>query len=315
MKSYRVVFLCLGALMINDVSALEPAKSAGWRSAAAAADEPKLNVATVGELKISEPEVKVAAKSAPASWGGSIPKSDPAPDGQGLVVSYVKPKDKNFLELATVLQQSRGIDTIVDAVNETFEFPHIKVVFDMCEQENAFYDSENRQITLCYELVAGLAHSFSQDKELTEDQVGNQVIASLIFTFFHELGHAAVDVFDLPITGNEEDAVDRFAITFILQSGNAQSSDDDFDLADNAISFFNDVAEELEDLDFADEHPVTEQRWYTMACMMVGSDAEKYGYLIGEDGLPEERAAACPAEFMKISRGWRALMEPHARGS
>jgi hypothetical protein len=204
------------------------------------------------------------------------------------------------------LRESEGFELIIEGINETYKFPHIDVVFDECDEANAYYHSEDRRITLCYDLVTALADGFSEDEDLTEDEVGERVIASLVFTFLHEVGHAAVDVFDIPITGNEEDAVDRFATLILLES-----SDDDLDLAHGAIGSFDlATAESLEDLDFAGEHPVDEQRWYTMACLMVGSDPDRYSYLAGDNGLPEERAELCPDEYERISKGWKKLMEP-----
>ena len=96
----------------------------------------------------------------------------------------------------------------------------------------------------------------------------------------------------------------------------SETGEDDVDLADSAIGSFDlNTVESLEDLDFADEHPVDEQRWFTMACLMVGSDPEKYDYLVGDDGLPEERAEACPYEYEKISESWDKLLEPHLKKS
>ncbi len=256
--------------------------------------------------KKQESQPKTQPKIAP---GMPAPKPNVNKNKDQLVVTYIEPTDKNYTELASVLKETGGIDAIVQTVNETFDFPRIDVVFDLCGQANAFYDSESRRIILCYELVAALADGFRQDSELSDEEVGTQVIASLIFTFFHELGHAAIDVFDLPLMGNEEDAVDRFA-TLILLSG--KGGNEDADLADSAIGSFDlDTAEPLEDLDFSDEHPVDDQRWFTMACLMVGSDPDKYEYLVGENGLPPERAEACPEEYSKMSKSWDTLLEPH----
>jgi len=295
----------------SEAYAIEKGKVARWQG-----PETKISEAEADETGSGAEQDAPAPSRAETTLkkqpGMPAPKPAAAKDEQRLVVSYVKPDDKDYSDLAAVLQESKGIDEIAAVVNETFNFPHIDVVFDQCGQENAFYDSENRRIILCYELVAALANGFRQDEDLTDEEVGEQVIGSLIFTFFHELGHAAVDVFDIPITGNEEDAVDRFA-TLLLLSDN-ESDAEEVDLADSAIGSFDlETAESLEDLDFADEHPVNEQRWYTMACLMVGSNPEKYDYLVGEDGLPPERAEACPTEYAKISKSWNGLMKPHLK--
>jgi len=238
------------------------------------------------------------------------PRPAPGAPGGGLFVTYVSPSDPEYRELATVLRESQGLDEIIQTVNEVFIFPRLEVVFDLCGVDNAFYDSSSRRIILCYEMVAALVEGFREDETLSDDEVGEKVIASLIWTFFHELGHAAVDIFDLPITGNEEDAVDRFA-TLILLSG---PDDEEFDIAERAIGAWDlATAESLEDLDFADEHPVSEQRWHTMACLMVGSNPRRYEHLVGAAGLPAERAEGCPAEYDKLSRSWEKLMRPHLR--
>jgi len=236
-------------------------------------------------------------------------KSKVSPNSRQLSLSYAKPKDARQRRIAAELKETGRFEELIENVNETFNFPKVQVVFESCEEANAYYFSEDRQITICYELITAMTDAFSEYDDATEESVAQQVMSSLIFTFFHELGHAAVDVFDLPITENEEDAVDRFATLALIQI-----SDDDENLADSAIGSFDlEVAESLDDLDFADEHPVDEQRWYTMACLMVGSDPKKYDYLVGEDGLPEERAEACPAEYAKITKSWETLMGPHLK--
>lgn len=41
------------------------------------------------------------------------------------------------------------------------------------------------------------------------------IAANILAVFYHELGHAVIDVEDLPIYGQEEDAADVFSIFMI----------------------------------------------------------------------------------------------------
>jgi hypothetical protein len=41
---------------------------------------------------------------------------------------------------------------------------------------------------------------------------------------FHEVGHAAFDLFNVPIFGHEEDAADNFATFLMLQFGKGQAA-------------------------------------------------------------------------------------------
>lgn len=304
-----VVGLILFCEIVTSPAIAESSKLARWHAPKSIS---KGTAKKYKDLLEKSKKLAHAKKSLASTTEMPLVKGGAKQPARNLVVSYAKPEDSAYEQLAADLKESKGIDIIVKAVNETFDFPRIKVVFDMCGEDNAYYDSESRRIILCYELVAALAEGFRQNEDLTDEEVGAQVTASLIFTFFHELGHAAIDVFDLPLMGNEEDAADRFA-TLILLSGNS-GDDDEEDLADSAIGSFDlETAESLEDLDFGDEHPVDEQRWYTMACLMVGSDPVKYDYLVGENGLSEERAESCPAEYEKISKSWQKLLAPHLR--
>ncbi|MCO6431020.1 MAG: hypothetical protein J5J00_09180 [Deltaproteobacteria bacterium] len=300
-----ILSLLLLFLSATTTHAANQDKRGQWRSAAKEASQ--------AEKRGEEVRAKTAEYVGPKVSKMPAPKKQDTNSGTGLAITYVYPVNGNYTEIMSVLKDSGGMEEIIEAINSTFNFPRIDVVLDECGQDNAFYDPSTRRIILCYELVVALAEGFSQDEELSDDDVGTQVIASLIFTFFHELGHAAVDVFDLPITGNEEDAVDRFA-TLILLSSSEDDEDEETDLAHSAIGAFDlDTIESLEDLDFSDEHPVDEQRWYTMACLMVGSNPEKYDYLVGDNGLPSERAETCPAEYERISKSWQKLLEPHVK--
>ena len=45
------------------------------------------------------------------------------------------------------------------------------------------------------------------------------VIGNTLFTLTHELGHAVIQVFELPVLGREEDAADTFATLALLHVG------------------------------------------------------------------------------------------------
>ena len=66
-----------------------------------------------------------------------------------------------------------------------------------------------------------------------------------------------------------------------------------------------------EDLAFWDEHSLNGQRVYSITCLIYGSDPDSFAELVGEDGLPAERAARCPGEYKQKSRAWDRLLAPH----
>jgi Putative metallopeptidase len=234
-------------------------------------------------------------------------------DNGDLILNYVPPEDETYNDISQTIQSSGYYEEVIAGLNETFAFPQdIKVTFSECGGEvNAYYgqdDSGNPEITMCYELIQYYSDVFASDLEAQED-IDLEVFYSGFFTFLHELGHALVDQYQLPITGKEEDSVDSFAAVMLLLT-------EEEDAVLRGIEQFHlDSAEEteLDQSSFADEHSLSSQRFYNMACLVYGSNPEGYADWVGDDWLPESRAEQCPYEYEQISNSWSILLAPYLK--
>ena len=94
----------------------------------------------------------------------------------------------------------------------------VPVVFRDCGSANAFYNPQNKSITMCHELVLAMATDFSELKKTTREEGLKDAIFTSLFVFFHELGHALIDILALPAVGKEEDSVDQFAALIFLNT-------------------------------------------------------------------------------------------------
>ncbi len=128
------------------------------------------------------------------------------------------------------------------------------------------------------------------------------------FALLHEIGHALIDVYNLPISGNEEDAADRCS-AFINLTELGEDGVNAVVAAAEAFSIEskNDSSNKR---NLADEHLLQEQRFYNSICLLYGSDAEKYGYMLEENYLPRERALRCPQEYERNVNSWSSLLAP-----
>lgn len=125
---------------------------------------------------------------------------------------------------------------------------------------------------------------------------------ALTFYTLHEIGHALIDIFMLPITGREEDVADQMA-TFLLIGGK------DGMILDAAESFYTDLSTiQVEDLPFEDEHSLDPQRFYNILCWTYGSDTKNYQYLVDDKLLPIERAEVCENEFITLNNSFITLL-------
>ena len=120
-------------------------------------------------------------------------------------------------------QETGYFESQAEYLNSLFRLPYdVEIILTECNEENAFYDPQTGQIIMCYEFIDSVYGDFllHYGDEVTEDQIGRMTFDVVDFVFYHELGHALVDVYVLPITGLEENALDQFAAFFMLMTQN-----------------------------------------------------------------------------------------------
>lgn len=204
----------------------------------------------------------------------------------------------------------RAIAALIADLNNKVALPYdIYLAFSDCDQPDAYYEPETHDVVICHQLVDEYYDLFSlkvQDKAKLDEAVKGATAA----TFFHELGHALIDAWKLPITGKEEDAADQLSTVVLINRTDAGGQM----ALDGAISFklYADLTKGEKKI-YWDEHSLDEQRFYDTICMLYGYDPEKYEYLIEDGTLPDERAVNCEADYERIDRSWRTLLAPHIK--
>lgn len=222
-------------------------------------------------------------------------------------IGYAPEKGKKSKPIDKDLQKS--FQGLADGLNSTFALPYdVYIAAAECGESNAFYDSEKKQLTMCYELYAEFDELFKGEypKESERDEA---VGGAFIFVFFHELGHALIDVYDLPITGKEEDAVDQLS-TWILTDG---TDDGELTAINGAIAFALLGDGGSGELAFWDEHSLSQQRFYNTICLVYGNNPKKYVDFVSNGTLPKNRAGRCESEYAQIDRAWSKLLAPFVK--
>jgi hypothetical protein len=217
-------------------------------------------------------------------------------------------------EMVQILVDSNIFQQLADSVNDMLVLPTaLPVVFTGCASPTAFYDPATRQVTMCYELLL-LAAVLADANNDSDEGMAEAMLGTGAFFMLHEIGHALVHMLKLPITGSEEDSVDNLA-TLILLSGDETDETAVFAALQNFWALANQVEAGSSKMPFWDEHSLNTQRMFDLACLVYGSDPQRFGNLVGEDGLPRERAVRCPAEYEQKNRAWSKLLKPHYRAN
>ena len=176
-----------------------------------------------------------------------------------------------------------------------------------CDQINAFYDPADRSVTMCYELMEHFYKAFRTAGN-SEDEAYKKMFNAVRFVFLHEIAHALIDQYKLPVAGNEEDAADRCSAYINLK-----------ELGDEGVRAVFAAADAFQieskhsgtgKPNMADEHLLQEQRFYNSLCMIYGSDPTKYLNIVTDGYLPKERAVRCQTEYQRAVDSWVSLLEP-----
>ena len=189
-------------------------------------------------------------------------------------------------------------------LNLAFKLPqNIAINFQECGFVNAFYSPDSQEITMCYEMYQEIESAFrSMDPRASNDEVFEATILTWIYILLHEVGHAFVDIYELPITGREEDTADDFSALMVYWGG-----------APNAIIyasyFWSFNGGNISDDALADEHSLSEQRMYNLLCFLYGADPQNFSYVLEYFPSLETRSVRCPGEFQQKLSSWRFLLE------
>lgn len=131
---------------------------------------------------------------------------------------------------------------------------------------------------------------------------------NLLAVFYHELGHALIDLRSLPIFGQEEDAADVASV--MLMHILYEEEDANRMVMSTADALWTEVEDAAGEVPFWDTHGASEQRYYNALCVFYGGNPEARGDMIDVMGLPPERAESCEEEFAQADFSWgQALME------
>lgn len=134
------------------------------------------------------------------------------------------------------------------------------------------------------------------------------VESNLLSIFYHELGHALIDIMELPVFGQEEDAADVLSVLLIdafYDEETAQAI-----AYDAAFGFLGEVAERGdEEIPYWSVHGPDEQRYYNLVCLFYGANPDERDDLAADLELPEERAEYCEDEFALANESWGAVLD------
>ena len=215
--------------------------------------------------------------------------------------------DDNPAHIKTSTNSNKNVlEAVVIYINNSFKLKHsIELVIG--SGRAVYSDSGERTIFMPFAFFEEARELFTQAGK--GDLVNQAVSDVFLHTLLHELGHLLIAMYDIPIVGREEDAVDALATVLMLK-----------DFTNGAIrvqhtaelyKLDREPIKNLRKWDFMGEHSLNIQRHYQMMCHVYGSDPKNYQTLKRRIGFADDRASICIDEYRQVSRGWAQLLEAY----
>lgn len=247
----------------------------------------------------------------PTSSNSSKPNQtsgDKKQDQGDFLVEHLEVTTPRYIEIDKQVKQEMLLEKAAKQLNAALSLPEdITMRTKDCKEINAYYDPNDSSITMCYELMEYFYGNFRSAKSSEKDAY-KQMFDAVRFVFLHEIAHALIDKYKLPIIGNEEDAADRCSAYINLEELGQEGISAILSAAD-AFAIESKRSEGSKK-NMADEHLLGEQRYYNALCMVYGSNSSKWEKLVTDGYLPKERAVRCPSEYQKTVDAWSGLLEP-----
>ena len=235
-----------------------------------------------------------------------VPSAFSYVDDGDFYVEYLE--TENFVEYRDWIKNGMGkkigfFEDRANDLNSKFRLPHdVPIYFHECETANAFYNGGEKYIVFCYELVEEI-HSIMEKNHWSGDSA-YATLGVVDWILFHEVGHALIDIHNLPITGLEEDSADQFATYQFL------NDDSELPIIHTAFFWWYIQSNNYSDAAYADTHSLDVQRFYNLACWSQGKE-DPNGLSWVESGyLPENRAKWCESEYNQLTFSWDKILEP-----
>jgi len=180
---------------------------------------------------------------------------------------------------------------------------------------NSYYQRKNFKptVTLCYELLKRTLELLPNETNPVGLTPPDAALGQFFWVTFHEVGHAAFDMFNVPIFGHEEDAADNFATFITLQFGKGQARR----LINGAAwawrAYLGDYQKNpvlpTRLTAFASDHGLPQERFYNLVCLALGANSQEFADFASF--LPPTRAPNCSHEYQTLVRAFRQVIRPH----
>ncbi len=210
-----------------------------------------------------------------------------------------------------MLKKSNWVEGVVKNLQASFSLPR-SLIIHFGDGPGPRYSPERVEIGIPYAFVEEVAKLLA-DRNAHPDatRMQNDTLDVVEWVLYHELAHAFIDLYNLPVLGREEDAADALATLLVIRL-----VENGGHMALTAADLLARIAANLPHAaktSFWSEHTLDQQRFAQVVCWVYGSDTATFAPLIASGALPQRQAWRCPDVFAVMAQGWLRLLDRHIK--
>jgi hypothetical protein len=228
-----------------------------------------------------------------------------------IAIAYEEPKNPTHERLRDLLIQARVLEQVQEILSP-FRLPkRLPISIEGCDGElDARYLYSEARIKVCYEYLDDIWKAVPAETTAEGMAPIDAIVGPLADVFFHEFGHALIDLHKIPVLGREENAADTMSamLMLLLAKGEARR------LILGAAYWYTDDLETaitLKPSEFSAVQSTPHQRFFNLICIAYGAHQEMFADLVEKGYLPQERAEDCKSEFQQAAHAFNLLIRPH----
>ena len=226
---------------------------------------------------------------------------------------YYPPKNPAHQPIFDLLKEKRALEKLQEIFSPLRLPIELKLQIGPCGVANAWYNRSRNSpaVSVCYEYLEEIMKTLPSEGAPMGVSRSDAVMGQFFYVYAHEMGHAAFDLLELPVFGNEEDAADQFATYIMLQFG----KDDARRLITGAAFAYERYVQNPEVsaplAAFSDVHAPPAQRYFNILCLSYGAHEALFSGVVERGYLPKSRAINCKYEYDRVAFAFHDLVTPH----
>ena len=227
-------------------------------------------------------------------------------------ISYLKASNKKEQEVKKWIKESSEIKLVTSLINQKLKLNQ-SLELKFGGEEGPLFDNGINKVLIPYGFLIEVQERFQKAKYLDETGITNKEASmdALMHTIFHELAHALIFQYDLPVLGKEEDAADGLASVLLIEF-----LEDGQEVVITAADLFDLEGQDITEYqveDYWGEHSLDIQRYYSSLCHVYGSAPEKYKQIKTDEKFSNEKAENCIDDYDILVNSWFTLLAPFLR--